>query len=623
MFSHVDNAWTTPTLNSYKSMERNEALNAVKQAREAGKITAESEKNITRWLTESQFEAYVETLVGYISQEAWKELDDAFWTVIPFGTGGRRGKMFPVGCNVINDRTIGESAQGTATYVKNFVGSDHQPSCAIAYDTRHRSREFAELCASIMAANGFKVWFLDGYRSTPEMSFMVRYKGCDCGIMVTASHNPPSDNAVKVYWSTGGQLLPPHDKGVIDCVMATEQILIADFQEELEKGTIEYCQEEVDKEFIDAVLKQSHPGPRDIKILYSPLHGVGATCVLPALAGAGFDNVELYGPTANPDPDFTNVPNHVSNPENAVVFDAMIEYAKENDFDLIMATDPDSDRMGCAAPLKINDKAGKWSILTGNQIGSLFTEYQLEQACKYGETAMLASASYYIVKTLVTTDLIRKITESYGATLVGDLLVGFKYIGGAMDDRGTEGFLLGTEESYGYLIGDHARDKDAAVASMVFAELAAKAKAEGLSIHEKLAAIFRRYGVHQERTISVMAPGAEGMEKIKQVMAGFRTAPPETVAGMKIACVKDYLNQTTKTGDNVEPLVGPKGDLVIIELEKPGNYVAVRPSGTEPKIKFYMFTCLPPEESQDVDAGVAVLQSRLDAMESDLRAVIK
>lgn len=623
MFSHVDNAWTTPTLNSYKSMERNEALNAVKQAREAGKITAESEKNITRWLTESQFEAYVETLVGYISQEAWKELDDAFWTVIPFGTGGRRGKMFPVGCNVINDRTIGESAQGTATYVKNFVGSDHQPSCAIAYDTRHRSREFAELCASIMAANGFKVWFLDGYRSTPEMSFMVRYKGCDCGIMVTASHNPPSDNAVKVYWSTGGQLLPPHDKGVIDCVMATEQILIADFQEELEKGTIEYCQEEVDKEFIDAVLKQSHPGPRDIKILYSPLHGVGATCVLPALAGAGFDNVELYGPTANPDPDFTNVPNHVSNPENAVVFDAMIEYAKENDFDLIMATDPDSDRMGCAAPLKINDKAGKWSILTGNQIGSLFTEYQLEQACKYGETAMLASASYYIVKTLVTTDLIRKITESYGATLVGDLLVGFKYIGGAMDDRGTEGFLLGTEESYGYLIGDHARDKDAAVASMVFAELAAKAKAEGLSIHEKLAAIFRRYGVHQERTISVMAPGAEGMEKIKQVMAGFRTAPPETVAGMKIACVKDYLNQTTKTGDDVEPLVGPKGDLVIIELEKPGNYVAVRPSGTEPKIKFYMFTCLPPEESQDVDAGVAVLQSRLDAMESDLRAVIK
>ena len=605
------------------AMERNEALNAVKQAQEAGKITAESEKNITRWLTESQFEAYVETLVGYISQEAWKELDDAFWTVIPFGTGGRRGKMFPVGCNVINDRTIGESAQGTATYVKNFVGSDHQPSCAIAYDTRHRSREFAELCASIMAANGFKVWFLDGYRSTPEMSFMVRYKGCDCGIMVTASHNPPSDNAVKVYWSTGGQLLPPHDKGVIDCVMATEQILIADFQEELEKGTIEYCQEEVDKEFIDAVLKQSHPGPRDIKILYSPLHGVGATCVLPALAGAGFDNVELYGPTANPDPDFTNVPNHVSNPENAVVFDAMIEYAKENDFDLIMATDPDSDRMGCAAPLKINDKAGKWSILTGNQIGSLFTEYQLEQACKYGETAMLASASYYIVKTLVTTDLIRKITESYGATLVGDLLVGFKYIGGAMDDRGTEGFLLGTEESYGYLIGDHARDKDAAVASMVFAELAAKAKAEGLSIHEKLAAIFRRYGVHQERTISVMAPGAEGMEKIKQVMAGFRTAPPETVAGMKIACVKDYLNQTTKTGDEFEPLVGPKGDLVIIELEKSGNYVAVRPSGTEPKIKFYMFTCLPPEESQDVDAGVAVLQSRLDAMESDLRAVIK
>lgn len=612
--------------------KRSAALNAVKQAQQSGKITESSERNISLWLTQPQYEPYAQTLIEYIDKEAWKELDDAFWTVIPFGTGGRRGKMFPVGCNVINDRTIGESAQGTATYVKNVVGTTHQPSCAIAYDTRHRSREFAELCASIMAANGFKVWFLDGYRSTPEMSFMVRYKGCDCGIMVTASHNPPSDNAVKVYWSTGGQLLPPHDKGVIDCVMSTEQILTADFQQELQKGTIEYCQEEVDKAFIDAVVKQSRPGPRDLKILYSPLHGVGATCVLPALAAAGFENVELYGPTSNPDPDFTNVPNHVSNPENAAVFDDMIEYAKQNDFDLIVATDPDSDRMGCAAPLKINDKSGDWSVLTGNQIASLLAQYQLEYACQYGETAMVASAGYYIVKTLVTTDLIRKITESYGASLVGDLLVGFKYIGGAMDEHGTDGFLLGAEESYGYLIGDHARDKDAAVASMVFAQLAAQAKSEGLSVHEKLAAVFQRYGVHQERTISVMAPGAQGMEKIKRLMVEFRTQPPAAIAGMKIANVKDYLNLTeTKyavddSGNAVaqamQPLVGPKGDLVIIELDNPGNYVAVRPSGTEPKIKFYMFTALAPEDSQDVAAGVATLQNRLDNMESDLRAII-
>ena len=599
----------------------NNALAAIKHAQEAGKITVESEKNITKWLTEKPYLPYLDILIGYINQGAWQELDNAFWTIIPFGTGGRRGKMFPVGCNAINDRTIGESAQGTAAYVKRFVGASRQPVCAIAYDTRHRSRDFAELCARIMAANGFKVWFLDGYRSTPEMSFMVRYKHCDCGIMVTASHNPPSDNAVKVYWSTGGQLLPPHDKGVIDCVMATEEILDSDFNEELQKGNIEYCQDEVDKAFIDAVLKQQRPGPRDIKILYSPLHGVGATCVVPALERAGFSQVELFGPTSFPDPDFPNVPNHVSNPENPAVFDSMIEYAKERDFDLILATDPDSDRMGCAAALKINDKKGAWAVLTGNQIGSLFAEYQLNQACLEGDTVKLASAQYYIVKTLVTTDLIRKITLSYGATLVGDLLVGFKYIGGAMDDRGTDGFLLGTEESYGYLIGDQCRDKDAAVASMVFAQLTAQAKQEGFSIHEKLADIFKKYGVHQERTISVMMPGAEGMTEMKKVMALFRSNPPETLAGMKVTEIKDYLNQTTTAvGGDISPLTGPRGDLVILELETAGNYVAVRPSGTEPKVKFYMFTCLEPADSQDVPAGTAQLQKRLDSMEADLRA---
>ncbi len=614
----------TSNYKGFTSMEAvsniEQALSAVSQARQAGKITPNSEINIKKWLTDQSYQSYQDDLIQYIDQQQWKALDDAFWTIIPFGTGGRRGKMFPVGCNVINDRTIGESAQGTATYVKNFVGTSRQPSCAIAYDTRHQSRHFAELCASIMVANGFKVWFLDGYRSTPEMSFMVRYKHCDCGIMVTASHNPPSDNAVKVYWSTGGQLLPPHDKGIIDCVMSTGEILLSDFAQELSRGNIEYCQQEVDPAFIQAVLKQSKPGPRNIKILYSPLHGVGATCVLPALAGAGFNNVELYQPTSNPDPDFPNVPGHVSNPENPAVFTPMIEYAKTRDFDLILATDPDSDRMGCAAPLKINDKTGDWNILTGNQIGALFAEYQLEQMCKSASTADLASASYYIVKTLVTTDLIRKITQSYGATLVGDLLVGFKYIGGAMEDRGTKGFLLGTEESYGYLIGDQCRDKDAAVASMVFAELTAKAKADGFSVHEKMADIFRRYGVHQERTISVMMPGAEGMTLMTQLMARFRSTPPELLGGIKIIQVKDYLNQITQNiGGKDTPLVGPKGDLVILELEKAGNYVAVRPSGTEPKVKFYMFTCLPPEESKSVSAGINQLQQRLDVLEADLR----
>lgn len=594
-----------------------EIIKKVERAQGAGYLTSSAVDNIKIWLTEPWYEAYREELVALIESERWKELDDAFWTIIPFGTGGRRGKMFPVGSNAINDRTIGESAQGVADYVKRFVGPDRQPVCGIAYDTRHRSREFAELCSEIMAANGFKVWFLDGYRSTPEMSFLVRYKKCDCGIMVTASHNPPSDNAVKVYWSTGGQLLPPHDKGVIDCVMQVKEIKRTKFDVELAAAEIQYCNQEVDAAFIDAVLKQSHSGPRDIKILYSPLHGVGSSCVLPALAGAGFQQVEVYGPHAQPDGDFPNVPNHISNPENAVVFDAMIDYAKTRDFDLILATDPDSDRMGCAAPLKINDKQGKWDILTGNQIGALLAEYQLEMAKRCGGV----SPRNYIVKTLVTTDLIRKITESYGATLVGDLLVGFKYIGGAIDDRGIDGFLLGCEESYGYLIGGQCRDKDAAVASMVFAELTAKAKSEGFSIHEKLADIFRRYGIHQERTISVMAPGSEGMSQMRELMAAFRSNPPQQLAGMAVVRSKDYLFQKIRmAGGETTDLIGPKGDLVILELETSGNYVAVRPSGTEPKVKFYMFTALTPEQSQDIEPGKAQLQKRLDLLEADLRA---
>ncbi len=593
-----------------------EIIQKVELAQASGNLTSSSADNIKIWLTEPWYESYRPELIALIEQKRWKDLDDAFWTVIPFGTGGRRGKMFPVGCNAINDRTIGESAQGVADYVKQFVGPDREPVCAIAYDTRHRSREFAELCAEIMVANGFKVWFLDGYRSTPEMSFLVRYKGCDCGIMVTASHNPPSDNAVKVYWSTGGQLLPPHDKGVIDCVMNVKEIRRAKFDVELAAAQIQYCNQEVDAAFIDAVLKQSHPGPRNIKILYSPLHGVGSSCVLPALAGAGFQQVEVFGPHAEPNGDFPNVPNHISNPENPAVFDSMIEYAKTRDFDLILATDPDSDRMGCAAPLKINDKLGKWDILTGNQIAALLAEYQLEMVQRNGGV----TPRNYIVKTLVTTDLIRQITESYGATLVGDLLVGFKYIGGAMDDRGVEGFLLGCEESYGFLIGDQCRDKDAAVASMVFAELTAKAKSEGFSIHEKLADIFRRYGIHQERTISVMMPGSEGMSKMRELMAAFRSNPPEQLAGMAVIQTKDYLNQKIRmAGGEQTDLTGPKGDLVILELETPGNYVAVRPSGTEPKVKFYMFTSLTKEQSQDVEPGKAQLQKRLDLLEADLR----
>jgi len=590
-------------------------LSQIESAAGRKQLSAGAVKNLQAWLTEPRYAEYVPAIVEHVQAGRWKELDDVFWTIIPFGTGGRRGRMYPIGSNAINDRTIGESAQGLADYVKGVVG-DKPLACAIAYDTRHRSREFAELCAEVMAAAGFKVYFLDGFRSPPELSFAVRYKQCDCGIIVTASHNPPSDNAIKAYWSTGGQLLPPHDRGVIDCVARVTDIRRVPFDEALASGQIEYCQDEVDRAFLDAVVRQSRPGPRNLKIIYSPLHGVGASAVLPALAAAGFEQVSIFGPQSDPNGDFPNVPGHVANPENPRVFDPIIDEARRTGAELILATDPDCDRVGCAAPKTI-DPRGPWDTLTGNQIASLLADYLLETGPVCGGRF---TPEHYLVKTIVTTELIRRIGDDHGVQTVGDLMVGFKWIGGAMDDRDPARFILGAEESYGYLIGDHARDKDAAVISMVLAELAARAKAAGLSLHEKLDALFAKYGCHGERTVSVTMPGSEGMDRMKSLMAQFRKSPPASLAGMKVTQVRDCLAQTvTPAGRDPRPLTGPRGDVVLLDLAAEGNYVAVRPSGTEPKVKFYMFAYDPPAASRNLAAAKAAQANRLAAMEKDLK----
>lgn len=593
--------------------DSSKTLAALEQAVSEKLLTESALENIRLWLTAPQYVKYVPTIEKLVADGEWKALDDAFWTVIPFGTGGRRGRMFPVGTNAINDVTIGESAQGLATYVLDFLkstGASHRPSCAIAYDTRHRSRDFAELCAGIMVANGFKVWFLDGYRSTPEMSFMVRYKKCDCGIMVTASHNPPSDNAVKVYWSTGGQVLPPHDAAIIQNVMTLHEVKTSDFAQALAAGDVEYCQDEVDKAFIDAVLAVSVDGPRDLNVIYSPLHGVGTSCVLPALAGAGFKNVQLFGPHAEPSGDFPNVPNHVSNPENPAVFDLIIDEAKrQGNIDLILATDPDSDRLGVAAPLTLEPGA-EWKTLTGNQIGSLMAEYLLAELKAAGKL----TPEHYVVETLVTTPLLKKIADAYGVRTIRDLLVGFKYIGGAIEENDPAKYVLGMEESYGFLVGTHARDKDAAVAAMVFCEMAAKAKAQGKTVHQKLDEIYAKYGKFAEKAFSVAMLGSDGMTKMNALMAGFQNDPPKALAGLDVVSADDYEHGTTlnvQTGERT-PLAGPKGKLVILHLSAEGNYVAVRPSGTEPKVKFYLFASLPPGVDGDVF-------ERLDALEAALK----
>jgi phosphoglucomutase/phosphomannomutase len=601
-------------------MNVNDALAAAKQAASAGKLSETAVENIEAWLTEDRYAQYRDQVVSEIGDANWQSLDDAFWTVIPFGTGGRRGKMHPIGSNAINDRTIGESAQGLADYVVEYHQGQKQLSCVIAYDTRHQSRHFSELCAGVMVAAGFKVYFLDDYRATPQLSYAVRYKQCDCGIMVTASHNPPSDNAVKVYWSSGAQILPPHDAAIIDRVMNCDEIRVAPFEQALSEGKVEIITEEIDQAYLNVASAEAFEGPRDVKILYTPLHGVGAEAVMPLLAADGFENVAVYGPHEEKSGDFPNVPGHVSNPENRAVFEAPIGFAKENGFELILATDPDCDRLGVAAP-KTLDTAGDWGTFNGNQIGALLADFVLSKR----EAAQTLSADHFVVKTLVTTELIRSICDDYGVKCVGDLLVGFKYIAAAMDEYGPDKFVFGTEESHGYLVGQYCRDKDGAVACMLLSELAAELKQRGVSMHAHLAELYRKYGFHQEYLINLVMEGSEGMSAMRRLMKAFRESPPKSVAGIPVTQIRDYLHSTvTDTASGRQsPLGDPVGNLIIMDLAEQGNYVAARPSGTEPKIKLYVFTKLPEDESQDLDAAAETLHKRLEALEGDMRAFAK
>ncbi len=604
------------TISASKPFDAAAALEQLSEAADKNLLSAGAVTNLHAWLTEPRYRDYAPLVAQHLAAGKCKELDDVFWTIIPFGTGGRRGKMYPIGSNAINDRTIGESAQGLADYVIQASATGAALSCAIAYDTRHQSRHFAELCAEVMVASGFKVYFLDGFRSTPELSFAVRHTHSSCGIMVTASHNPPSDNAVKAYWSTGGQLLPPHDQGVIDRVMSCSTIHRTPFGEGLANGKIVMCEKEVDAAYVAAVKQQSWPGPRELKMIYSPLHGVGASAVLAVLAADGFAHVELFGPHAQPDGDFPNVPGHVSNPENPRVFDIIIDRAKETQADLVLATDPDCDRIGLAAPLT-TAPGSPWRTMTGNQIGALLAEYLLERR----SAANRLTPELYLVKTLVTTEMVRRITEAFGVRMFGDLQVGFKYIGGTMDEVGPENFVFGCEESHGYLVGSYARDKDAAVAAMLLAQLAARAEDGRSNAAPKARCALLAVRVPRRRPGFGDDARLRGNDANPIADGPFPAGPPHSLAGFPVRRVRDYLGlKELKPGGKPIPFQGPVGDMVMIDLGPPGTYVAVRPSGTEPKVKFYTFTFEPAEQLHNLEDTKAELAARLDALAKDLTA---
>jgi phosphomannomutase len=597
----------------------------VEAADAAGKLNGKSRDNLRLWLSDPRYAASRVTIANLISQGKWTELDNAFWTTIPFGTAGRRGVMYPVGPNAINDRTMGESARGLTDYLLELYpdrAGEGSLKVAIAYDTRHRSRHFAELCAEILTAANIRVLFLDGFRATPELACTVRSKQCDAGIMISASHNPPSDNAIKVFWSDGAQIRPPFDGALIDRVNQVQDIPRKTFATAVKDGLVTMVQDEMDKIYQAAVLKLSKPGPRNLKVLYSPLHGVGRTGVEPVLLADGFTDLEVYKPQAEPDGNFPNVPGHVANPENPAVFHDPILHAKCSGVELILASDPDADRIGAACPVNL-DAGAEWTFITGNQIGVILGECLLARLKAAGQL----TPEHFIVKTLVTSNMLVRLAESYGCTAYGDVLTGFKWIGLVIDEHDPTKFVLGTEEAHGYLAGTHIRDKDAAVAAMLLAEFAAELKQQGKTLWQELQVIYQRIGCFQERSFAVTLPGADGMDRMQRVIAQFRTHPPTALGDTTVKQVRDYALSTitqldSPNGNAVSVLIGPKADLMFFDLNLPGHMVAMRPSGTEPKLKFYLFSELPPTSSQDVPTAVAVLQQRLLRIENELHALV-
>lgn len=560
----------------------------IDQAAAAGKLTADSPANLKSWLSRPALVKYRARIQELIQAQEWARLDEMFWTAIPFGTGGRRGPMGEMGPATINDRTIAESAHGMAVYLRS-AGCPTGGSVVIAHDTRNFSPHFARIAACTFAAHGLKVFLFDGHRATPALSYAVRKLNCSIGVMISASHNPPADNGFKAYWGNGAQVIAPHDKGIIREVERAEEIPSVDYAAAMADGRIELIGAEIDHAYIAEVVKLSQSSSRDISAVFTPLHGVGETSVYAVIQSAGFKNVVIFEPHRAADGNFPNVPKHLPNPENLEVFDPVIDWVKAtgHSAELIIASDPDADRLGVV----VRNPSGGFTPLSGNQVGALLTDYLLRKRKASGKF----SPQDYVVETLVTTPLTKAVAVHHGARCFSDLLVGFKYIAQTMEDNGTEHFVFGTEESIGFLAGDYCRDKDASIAALFILELAGELKAQDKSLLDQLDVLYTQCGYHCEGQKSIYCEGPTGKAKIDGLMKTLRDAPPAQFGSVKLNVASDYsTGRKTEipSGKSLETITHPRGDLLIYESD-PSQPVRVqiagRPSGTEPKIKFYLF----------------------------------
>ncbi len=572
-------------------------------------------KNITAWLDEPKYAEYRSDLVKMIEAGKWKELEDAFFKVIEFGTGGRRGTT-GLGSNRINRVTIGESAQALCEYVKSIDPSAPGKGIAIAYDTRITSPELSRYAAPVCAAAGFKTKLFKDFRATPERRFSVRDLKAAAGIVISASHNPPADNGFKAYWSDGGQLVAPHDKGVLAVAEKITEINALDFEKAVSEGKIEYIDTAVDERYLDAVVAEAEGTMRDVKIVYSPLHGAGQTNVLPALQRAGFAAISLVDDQMIPDGNFPTIDSGKANPEEPGANDRAVAQLLAENADIAITNDPDADRIGVM--VRQGDNA---VYLNGNQSAVLATEYTLRKMHERGEL----TSKHYVAKTIVTTKMLSALAAKYGVTMYTNMLIGFKYIGELIlkKESTDEIFVIGGEESYGLLKGDYARDKDGATGALPLAEYAAELKAEGKTLYDRMCELYREYGMYLERLDSAYFLGASGFEKMQTVMADLRKNPPTELDGHSITAVLDYQTlerRDLRTGE-VTPIDCIKGNVVTLELDgDERRQVTIRPSGTEPKIKFYVQWW--DQAKENLDDQYSDLNTELESLSRTLEGML-
>ena len=540
-----------------------------------------------------------------------KTKEDAFYTNLEFGTAGMRG-LIGAGTNRINIYVVRQATEGLARLIESKGGNEKERGVAIAYDSRHFSPEFAFESAAVLAKYGIKSYVFESLRPTPELSFAVRHLNCFAGIMITASHNPAPFNGYKVYGEDGGQM-PPHDADAlttyiraIDNPFAVE---VADVEAEKASGLIEIIGEAVDTEYLKEV-KDVNINPalieefgKDMKIVYTPLHGTGEMLARRALAQAGFDSVQVVEAQATPDPDFSTVKS--PNPESQAAFALAEELGRHVGADVLVATDPDADRVG----VEVLQKDGSYLNLSGNQIGAIMAKYILEAHKNAGTLPENAA----LCKSIVSTDLVTKIAESYGATMF-NVLTGFKFIAEKIqefEEKHNHTYMMGFEESFGYLIKPFVRDKDAIQAVLVVAELAAYYRSRGLTLADGIEEIYKEYGYYAEKTISVTLSGVDGAEQIKAIMAKFRENGPKEWNATAITVVEDFKAQTSTAADGtVTNLTTPPSDVLKYTLAD-GSWIAVRPSGTEPKIKFYI--AVVGESNEDSQAKIANIEAEINA----------